>query len=45
MVNGAWQLIGATSRAGNNNPVCATGPSIYVDVPAFASWIAANTGS
>ncbi|GAA4540885.1 S1 family peptidase [Amycolatopsis samaneae] len=42
-VNGVWQLIGATSRAGNNSSTCATGPSIYVDVPYFASWIASNT--
>lgn len=41
-VNGVWQLIGATSRSGNGNPRCATGPSIYVDVPVFASWIATN---
>lgn len=43
-VNGVFQLIGATSRSGNGNPTCATGPSIYVDVPVFASWIAANSG-
>lgn len=43
-VNGVWQLIGATSRSGNGSAVCATGPSIYVDVPVFASWIASNTG-
>jgi secreted trypsin-like serine protease len=43
-VSGVWQLVGATSRAGNNNPTCATAPSIYVDVTAFASWIAGNTG-
>jgi secreted trypsin-like serine protease len=42
-VNGAWQLVGATSRSGNGSSTCATGPSIYVDVPAFTSWIAANT--
>lgn len=41
-VNGVFQLIGATSRSGNGNPTCATGPSIYVDVPVFSSWIAAN---
>ncbi|RJQ71548.1 serine protease [Pseudonocardiaceae bacterium YIM PH 21723] len=40
----AWVLIGATSRAGNNNPTCATGPSIYVDVPAHAQWITQQTG-
>jgi secreted trypsin-like serine protease len=41
-VNGVWQLIGATSRSGNGSPTCATGPSIYVDVPVFSSWIATN---
>lgn len=40
-----WRLIGATSRSGNGSPTCATGPTIYVDVPAFSSWIATNTGS
>ncbi|MCP3798669.1 serine protease [Allokutzneria sp. A3M-2-11 16] len=44
-VGGAWQLIGATSRAGNGNPTCATGPSIYVDVTTFKDWIAQNTGA
>jgi secreted trypsin-like serine protease len=43
-VSGTWQLIGATSRAGNNNSTCATGPSIYVDTSALASWIRTNTG-
>ncbi|NUT45994.1 MAG: serine protease [Saccharothrix sp.] len=44
-VNGVWQLIGATSRAGNNNSTCATGPSIYMDVPAFRSWISQYAGT
>lgn len=44
-VGGAWELVGATSRSGNGSPTCATGPSIYVDVPVFSSWIATNTGS
>ncbi|CAM00267.1 trypsin [Saccharopolyspora erythraea NRRL 2338] len=42
--SGNWELIGATSRAGNNNPTCATGPSIYTDVVAFTDWINQNTG-
>jgi secreted trypsin-like serine protease len=42
-VSGVWQLIGATSRAGNNNSTCATGPSIYVDVPYFRTWITQNS--
>ncbi|MFI9011875.1 S1 family peptidase [Actinosynnema sp. NPDC053489] len=44
-VNGVWQLIGATSRAGNNSSTCATAPSIYVDVPAFRSWISQYAGT
>ncbi|PSL54288.1 trypsin [Saccharothrix carnea] len=44
-VNGVWQLIGATSRAGNNSSTCATGPSIYMDVPAFRSWISQYAGA
>ncbi|MFC0114935.1 S1 family peptidase [Kibdelosporangium aridum] len=43
-VNGVWQLIGATSRSGNGSSTCATGPSIYVDTSALASWIRANSG-
>ncbi|QQQ77169.1 serine protease [Saccharothrix sp. 6-C] len=44
-VNGVWQLIGATSRAGNNSSTCATAPSIYMDVPAFRSWISQYAGA
>lgn len=43
-VNGVWELIGATSRAGGRTSTCAVDPSIYTDVPAFASWIAGHTG-
>jgi hypothetical protein len=43
-VNGRWAVIGATSRAGNGNPVCATGPSIYGDLVAIRSWIATQVG-
>ncbi|RRO15530.1 serine protease [Saccharopolyspora rhizosphaerae] len=42
---GSWELIGATSRSGNGDSTCATGPSIYTDVTAFADWISSNTGS
>ncbi|TDD86302.1 serine protease [Saccharopolyspora karakumensis] len=42
---GSWELIGATSRSGNGDSTCATGPSIYTDVTAFADWINQNTGS
>ncbi|RZQ64391.1 S1 family peptidase [Amycolatopsis suaedae] len=41
---GKWELIGVTSRSGNNDPTCATGPSIYTSVPAYSSWIAEHTG-
>lgn len=44
MINGRWHLIGATSRAGNGNPVCATGPSIYSDLTAIRSWINTQVG-
>ncbi|WHT20731.1 serine protease [Crossiella sp. CA-258035] len=44
-VGGAWQLVGATSRSGNGDPRCATGPSIYVDVPYFRSWISQYAGT
>jgi secreted trypsin-like serine protease len=40
---GRWELIGVTSRTGNNDPMCATGPSIYTSVPAYSSWIAQHT--
>ncbi|RGC67366.1 Extracellular small neutral protease precursor [Micromonospora sp. MW-13] len=43
-VNGVWNLIGATSRAGNNNSTCATGPSIYEDLPSIRSWIDTQVG-
>jgi secreted trypsin-like serine protease len=42
-VNGAWHLIGATSRSGGG-ATCAVDPSIYVDVPAFRPWIQTTTG-
>jgi secreted trypsin-like serine protease len=42
-VSGTWQLIGATSRSGGGS-TCAVRPSIYVDVPAFRSWIQSTTG-
>lgn len=42
-VNGAWQLIGATSRSGGG-ATCAVNPSIYVDVPALRPWIQGVTG-
>jgi snapalysin len=44
MINGRWNLIGATSRSGNGNPVCATGPSIYGDLPSIRTWINSQVG-
>jgi len=41
-VDGAWNLIGVTSRAGNSDSTCATAPSIYGDLPAIRSWIDAQ---
>lgn len=40
---GQWELIGATSRAGNNDSNCATGPSIYTDVSALQDWVNQST--
>lgn len=42
---GSWSLIGVTSRSGNGDSTCATGPSIYTDATAYADWIAQTTGS
>lgn len=44
-VNGVWELIGATSRAGGRTSTCAVDPSIYTDVPAHRSWITSYTGA
>lgn len=41
---GSWSLIGVTSRSGNGDPTCATGPSIYTDATSYADWIAQHTG-
>ncbi|OZM73329.1 serine protease [Amycolatopsis antarctica] len=38
------KLIGVTSRTGNGDSTCATGPSIYTSAPAYADWITENTG-
>ncbi|TCC00357.1 snapalysin family zinc-dependent metalloprotease [Micromonospora zingiberis] len=43
-INGVWNVIGATSRAGNNNATCATGPSIYGDLSSIRSWINTQVG-
>jgi snapalysin len=44
-VGNRWVLVGATSRSGNGDPRCATGPSIYGDLPAIRSWIVGYTGT
>ncbi|KAA2263997.1 serine protease [Solihabitans fulvus] len=41
---GGWQLIGDTSRSGNGDSTCATGPSIYTNVTAYVDWITQTTG-
>ncbi|GAA4452392.1 serine protease [Phytohabitans houttuyneae] len=44
LVSGRWNLIGATSRSGNGSAVCATGPSIYGDLPSIRTWINTQVG-
>ncbi|MGY1437063.1 S1 family peptidase [Streptomyces reniochalinae] len=36
---GHWELLGATSRDGDADPKCATGPGIYTDLTAHRDWI------
>ncbi len=43
-INGVWNVIGATSRAGNNSSTCATAPSIYGDLTSIRSWINTQVG-
>lgn len=43
-VSGAWRLIGVTSRSGNENPDCGSGPSIYGDLPTIRAWINTQVG-
>ncbi|MBB3663794.1 secreted trypsin-like serine protease [Prauserella sediminis] len=38
-----WRLVGVSSRAGNNDPVCGSGPSIYTSAPAYTGWIEETT--
>jgi secreted trypsin-like serine protease len=42
---GNWQLIGATSRAGDGQATCAQAPSIYTDVTTYKDWIASTMKS
>ena len=44
-VSGVWQLIGATSRAGDGGSTCAVAPSIYTDLPSIRSWITQQVGT
>lgn len=41
---GNWELIGATSRTGNDDSTCATGPSLYTNVVAHSDWINQHIG-
>jgi snapalysin len=43
-IDGAWQLIGVTSRAGNSDATCATAPSVYGDLPSIRDWIDQQVG-
>jgi secreted trypsin-like serine protease len=40
---GRWEVLGITSRPGNGDPTCATGPSIYTSAPAYSAWITEHT--
>jgi secreted trypsin-like serine protease len=43
-INGQWALIGVTSRSGNGSATCATGPSIYGDLPSIRAWVNTQVG-
>ncbi|WP_116047316.1 S1 family peptidase [Amycolatopsis palatopharyngis] len=36
---GRWEVLAVTSRPGNGDRTCATGPSIYTSATAYSSWI------
>lgn len=42
---GEWELIGATSRDGDEDPACGTGTGIYTDVTAHQDWIRQHTAA
>lgn len=42
---GEWELIGATSRDGDEDPACSTGTGIWTDVTAHADWIKKQLGA
>jgi len=46
VTSGKWAVVGITSRSGNGDSTCATGPSIYTDVTAtdLRQWISDNVG-
>ncbi|MGQ0837179.1 trypsin-like serine protease [Actinokineospora sp.] len=43
-VGGRWELTGATSRAGQGQATCGQAPAIYMNVPAYKTWINQVTG-
>ncbi|MFC7328790.1 S1 family peptidase [Marinactinospora rubrisoli] len=36
---GRWRLVGATSRDGDTDPRCASGPAVWTDVTVYTDWI------
>jgi secreted trypsin-like serine protease len=38
-----WELLGVTSRSGNDSSTCGSGPSIYTNVTAYLDWITRQT--
>lgn len=44
-VPGEWELIGATSRDGDEDPACGTGTGVYTDVTAYHDWIQQHTAA
>lgn len=42
---GEWELIGATSRDGDNDPKCGTGTGVYTDVTTHRDWIDQQTAA
>ncbi|MEU8661412.1 S1 family peptidase [Actinoplanes philippinensis] len=44
LIDDRWALIGVTSRAGTNSPVCGTGPSVYGDLPSIRPWLNTQVG-
>ncbi|UJW31794.1 serine protease [Saccharothrix sp. AJ9571] len=42
---GEWELIGATSRDGDEDPKCASGLGVWTDVTVYQDWIAEQQAS